>query len=74
MAPLKAMKAMKAMKAKSGLTTSGAYSAVAATAELKPKQAKTIITNYIELAATELKKNGKSGWQDRAIIHRRHMS
>merc|ERR1712151_782355 len=56
MAP--AMKSMKAMKAKAGLTASGAFAAVAESAELKPKQVKTIITNYIELAATELKKNG----------------
>merc|ERR1712013_100592 len=56
MAP--ARKAMKAMKTKAGLTASGAYSAMGETAELKPKQVKTIITNYIELAASELKKNG----------------
>merc|ERR1712124_206442 len=47
-----------AMKAKTGLTASGAFAAVAESAELKPKQVKTIITSYIELAATELKKNG----------------
>ena len=56
MAP--ARKAMKAMKAKAGLTATGAFAAVAESAELKPKQVKTIITSYIELAATELKKNG----------------
>merc|ERR1711879_478323 len=56
MAP--ARKAMKAMKTKAGLTASGAFAAVAESAELKPKQVKTIITSYIELAATELKKNG----------------
>merc|ERR1712032_344420 len=56
MAP--AMKAMKAMKAKAGLTATGAFAAVAESTELKPKQVKTVITSYIELAATELKKNG----------------
>merc|ERR1711941_155978 len=46
------------MGAKAGLTATGAFAAVAESAELKPKQVKTIITSYIELAATELKKNG----------------
>ena len=57
MAP--AMKAMQAMKAKAGLTATGAFAAVAETTELKPKQVKAAITSYVELAATELKKNGK---------------
>ena len=59
MAP--AMKAMKAMKAAgaSGLTASGAFSKVAEKTELKPKQVKAVITSYVELAASELKKNGK---------------
>merc|ERR1712032_28710 len=57
MAP--ARKAMKAaMKAKAGLTASGAFAAVAESTELKPKQVKTVIASYIELAAGELKKNG----------------
>merc|ERR1719240_2527282 len=56
MAP--AMKAMKAMKAKAGLTASGAFAAVAESTELKPKQVKTVISSYCELAASELKKNG----------------
>merc|ERR1712178_103673 len=56
MAP--AMKAMKAMKAKAGLTATGAFAAVAESTELKPKQVKTVITSYVELAASELKKNG----------------
>ena len=51
-----AMKAMKAAKA--GLTATGAFAAVAETTELKPKQVKTVITSYVELAASELKKNG----------------
>merc|ERR1711948_231408 len=38
--------AMKAMKA-------------AETTELKPKNVKAVVTSYLELAATELKKNGK---------------
>ena len=51
--------AMKARKAKAALTASGAFAAVVETAELKPKQAKATITSYVELAASELKKNGK---------------
>ena len=39
------------------MTASGAFAAVAESAELTPKQVKTIITSYIELAAAELKKN-----------------
>merc|ERR1712160_38021 len=55
-----AMKAMKAMKAASGaLTTTQAYSKTADAAELKPKQVKAVVVAYIELAASELKKNGK---------------
>merc|ERR1711953_750230 len=46
-------------KAKTGLTATGAFAAVAETTELKPKQVKTIITSYVELTASELKKNGK---------------
>merc|ERR1711865_1047155 len=56
MAP--AMKAMKATGA-SGLTASGAFAKVAESTELKPKQVKAVITTYVELAAAELKKNGK---------------
>merc|ERR1711907_84031 len=52
-------KAMKAMKVKSGLTATGAFAAVAETTELKAKQVKATITSYVELAASELKKNGK---------------
>merc|ERR1719472_456881 len=57
---MKAMKAMKAaMKAKGGaVTASGAFAAVAETAELKPKQVKAVITAYLDLASSELKKNG----------------
>merc|ERR1712137_1255593 len=58
MAPV--MKATKvAMKAKGAtMTLSGGYAAVAECTELKPKQVKTVITSYMELAASELKKNG----------------
>merc|ERR1719463_965884 len=52
------MKAMKA-KAKAGLTATGAFAAVAETTELKAKQVKAVVTSYLELAAGELKKNGK---------------
>ena len=41
------------------LTASGAFSAVAESTELKPKQVKAVVASYLELAATELKKNGK---------------
>merc|ERR1711982_24033 len=46
------------MKARAGLTATGAFAAVAESTELKPKQVKTVITSYVELAASELKKNG----------------
>merc|ERR1711967_148788 len=45
-------------KAGGPVTASGAYAAVAETAELKPKQVKSVITAYLDLAASELKKNG----------------
>merc|ERR1711976_624714 len=59
MAP--AMKAMKAMKAAGagGLTASAAFAKVAEATELKPKQVKGAISAYLEIAAAELKKNGK---------------
>merc|ERR1712157_73093 len=52
---------MKAMKAAGGgaMTTSAAYSKVAESTELKPKNVKAVLTTYLELAASELKKNGK---------------
>merc|ERR1740115_517608 len=54
-------KAMKAMKAagSGALTMSQAYAKTADAAELKPKQVKAVVAAYIELAASELKKNGK---------------
>merc|ERR1712153_264734 len=53
-------KAMKAMKAAGGaLTTTQAYSKIAETTELKPKNVKAVVVSYMELAASELKKNGK---------------
>ena len=53
--------AMKAMKkaAASGLTATAAFAKIAEGAELKAKVVKGVITNYLALAATELKKNGK---------------
>ena len=57
MAPV--MKAMKAMKAGSGaMTATAAFSAVATKSGLKSKDVKAVIVNYMELAASELKKNG----------------
>merc|ERR1712072_400013 len=56
MAP--AMKAMKAMKAGGAMTASGAFSAIAEKSGLKAKDVKVVVTNYMELAASELKKSG----------------
>merc|ERR1712100_86233 len=62
----KAMKVMKAMKAKpaamkagGALTVSGAYSSVAESMGLKPKEVKGAIEGVVTLAAQQLKKNGK---------------
>merc|ERR1711953_1660258 len=52
-------KAMGARAKSTGLTTSGAYSKIAESTELKPKNVKAVVSSYLELAATELKKNGK---------------
>ena len=57
MAPMKAMKAMAAMKA-AGMTASGAYSAVAETTALKPKQVKETMEALMALAAKQLKATG----------------
>ena len=38
------------------MTAAGAFAAVAKSAELKPKQVKSVITSYVELATSELKK------------------
>merc|ERR1712210_366080 len=46
------------MKATGVLTQSGVVSSLATTAELKPKQVRTIVTGLMDLAASELKKNG----------------
>ena len=56
MAP--AMKAMKKAGA-SGLSATAAFSKVADSTELKPKQVKAVITSHLALAAGELKKSGK---------------
>merc|ERR1712093_945837 len=55
----KAMKAMPAKKSGSVMTASGAYSAVAETMGLKPKEVKGAIEGVVGLAAQQLKKNGK---------------
>merc|ERR1711934_103248 len=56
----KTMKAMKAMKAMKGgaMTASAAYSSVAETLGLKPKDAKAAVEGLIAVAADELKKHG----------------
>merc|ERR1711950_108927 len=46
-------------KAASGLTQRAAFSKVAEGLELKPKNVKAVVASYLELAASELKKNGK---------------
>merc|ERR1712110_398458 len=58
--PMKAMTAMKEMKAmKTGvLTTAGAYSSVAETMGLKPKDVKAAVEGLLGLAAAQIKKNG----------------
>merc|ERR1719364_252299 len=59
---MKAMKAMKAaaMKAKKtdALTAAGAYSSVAETVGLKPKDVKGAVEGLLGLAAAQIKKNG----------------
>merc|ERR1712093_92165 len=55
----KAMKAMPAKKSGSVMTVSGAYSSVAETMGLKPKEVKGAIEGVVSLAAQQLKKNGK---------------
>ena len=54
------MKAMKAMKAGGGaMTATAAFGAVAEKAGLKSKDVKAVVTAYMEVAATEIKTNGK---------------
>merc|ERR1719439_213211 len=57
---MKAMKAMKATKAtKTGaMTTAGAYSSVAESMGLKPKDVKAAVDGLLGLAAAQIKKNG----------------
>merc|ERR1712093_303943 len=51
--------AMKAMKAGGGaLSQGGVVNALAASTELKPKQVRAVVTGLLDLAASELKKNG----------------
>merc|ERR1719158_1050997 len=57
MAP--AMKAMKATAMKSsGMTQAAVYASVAESANLKPKQVKTVVEGVMGVAAKELKKSG----------------
>merc|ERR1712110_53922 len=60
MKAMKEMKAMKAMKAMKGgaMSAAGAYSAVAETAGLKPKDVKAAVEGLLGVAADQLKKNG----------------
>merc|ERR1719326_1669987 len=56
---MKATKAMKGATMKSGaMTATGAYSAVAETTGLKPKDVKGAVEGLLTLAAAELKKAG----------------
>merc|ERR1712139_201023 len=52
------MKAKAMKKAGGAMTATWAFSAVAEKSGLKAKDVKAVITNYVELAASELKKNG----------------
>ena len=47
------------MQAQENFRVSAALTKVAETTELKQKAVKAVVTNYLQLAATELKKNGK---------------
>merc|ERR1712086_727497 len=49
---------MAPMKATSGLTATAVYSSVAETTGLKAKDVKSVVEGVIEVAASELKKNG----------------
>merc|ERR1712176_688129 len=50
-------KAMKAMKA-GALSASGAYSSVAESTAMKPKDVKAVVEGLLAVAADQLKKNG----------------
>merc|ERR1711865_1046951 len=54
----KAMKAMKAMKMGGTMTASGAYSSVAETLGLKPKDVKAAVEGLVAVAAAQIKKTG----------------
>merc|ERR1712087_377379 len=51
-------KAMKAMKTSGVMTASGAYSAVAETTGMKPKDVKGALEAYVGLVADQVNKNG----------------
>merc|ERR1711982_100449 len=53
----KGMKVMKAMKG-SAMTAAGAYSSVAESVGLKPKDVKAAVEGLVAVAADQLKKNG----------------
>merc|ERR1712195_351483 len=55
---MKAMKGMKAMKVGGAMTASGAYSSVAETLGLKPKDVKAAVEGLVAVAAAQIKKNG----------------
>lgn len=52
-----AMKAMKAMKASGAMTASAAFGIVAKQTSLKSKDVKVVVTSYMGLAVSKLKKN-----------------
>merc|ERR1711959_510692 len=56
--PASAMAPMKATKAGSAMTASAAYSSVAETTGLKPKDVKAIVEGMVSVAGDQLKKNG----------------
>ena len=57
MAPAKSMKATRASGG--AMTATAAFSAIAEKSGLKTKDVKAVVSTYMEVAATELKKNGK---------------
>merc|ERR1712159_188107 len=50
---------MGSMKASSVMTASAAYSSVAETTGLKAKEVKSVVESLVDVAASELKKNGQ---------------
>ena len=56
---LQAMKSAKSLKTANVLTTSGAYSSIAESTSLKPKDVKAVVEGLVAVAAEQLKKAGK---------------